>query len=101
MPITTAVRTDRDKVRPRNEDAVGLFPELQTYVVADGLGGGQVASPPAPAPSRPYGIHCDIVRKAGTNLQQAGDVLVDLANARGGQDDSTVVALRYSPALER
>ena len=39
MPITTAVRTDRGKVRPRNEDAFGLFPDLQTYVVADGMGG--------------------------------------------------------------
>jgi len=41
MPITTAVRTDRGKVRPRNEDAFGLFPDLQTYIVADGMGGQQ------------------------------------------------------------
>ncbi len=39
MSITTAVRTDCGKVRPRNEDAFGLFPDLQTYVVADGMGG--------------------------------------------------------------
>jgi CheY-like chemotaxis protein len=39
----------------------------------------------------------DIVRKVGANLQQACDVLVELTNARGGRDDSTVVALRYSP----
>jgi protein phosphatase len=44
-------------------------------------------------------IHA-VVRKVGTNLQQACDVLVELANARGGRDDSTVVALRYSPASE-
>jgi protein phosphatase len=41
MFITTAFRTDRGKVRPRNEDAFGLFPDLQTYVVADGMGGQQ------------------------------------------------------------
>jgi serine/threonine protein phosphatase PrpC len=41
MPITTAVRTDRGKVRPWNADVFGLFPELQTYVVADGMGGQQ------------------------------------------------------------
>jgi serine/threonine protein phosphatase PrpC len=40
------------------------------------------------------------VRKEETNLQQVCDVLVELAYARGGQDDSTVVALRYSPASE-
>ena len=38
-----------------------------------------------------------IVRKGGTNLQQSCDVLVELANARGGRDDSTVVALHYYP----
>src|SRR6478672_5122084 len=41
MSITTAVRSDRGKVRPRNEDAFGLFPDLHTYVVADGMGGQQ------------------------------------------------------------
>jgi serine/threonine protein phosphatase PrpC len=41
MSITTAVRTYRGKDRSHNEDAFGLFPELQTYVVADGMGGGQ------------------------------------------------------------
>ena len=41
MTITSAVRTDRGKVRSRNEDAFGIFPELQTYVVADGIGGQQ------------------------------------------------------------
>jgi serine/threonine protein phosphatase PrpC len=39
MTISTAVRTDHRKVRPRNEDAFGLLPDLQTYVVADGMGG--------------------------------------------------------------
>ena len=37
------------------------------------------------------------VRKAETNLQHACDGLVEFAHARGGQDDGTVVALRYSP----
>jgi protein phosphatase len=255
MPITTAVRTDRGKVRPRNEDAFGLFPDLRTYIVADGMGGGergiiastlavetirhtlldadvqvQTQSRTQLQPSqrllhavyrahtqvkelshRELGLlgisttvaavafnlpcetavichvgntrvyrlrdavlelltedhtvaqqlvraglmspqewrasryrHCltqavgvgpevhptvrieapqsgdlflicsdgvyrdiadeeihEIARKAGTNLQQACDALVELANARGGQDDSTVVALRYSPAPER
>jgi serine/threonine protein phosphatase PrpC len=40
----------------------------------------------------------DLMRKVGTNLQQACDGLVELTNARGGRDDSTVVALRYCPA---
>ena len=254
MSITTAVRTDCGKVRSRNEDAFGLFPDLQTYVVADGMGGqqgGTLASTLAVEtirhalldtgvqarassleqlqPSQPLlnavyrahtqvlevshrqlellgmgttvaavafdssqesavichvgntrvyrlreavleqltedhtvaqqfvraglmspqewrtsryrhvltqaigvgpevhptvriespqagdlflicsdGVYRDlvdeeiraIVWKAGTNLQQACDVLVELAHARGGRDDSTVVALRYSPASE-
>jgi PPM family protein phosphatase len=41
----------------------------------------------------------DIVRAAGADLQQACDLLVDLANARGGRDDSTVVALRYQDEM--
>src|SRR3712207_4734379 len=41
MPIISAVRTARGTGRPRNKDACGLFPELQTYGVADGLGGQQ------------------------------------------------------------
>ena len=255
MFITTAVRTDRGKVRSRNEDTFGLFPDLQTYVVADGMGGGQggilastltvetihqalldtdaqglTSSRAQLQPSQPllhavyrahtqvkelshselglsgvsttvaavaFNLPCEtavichvgntrvyrlrdavlelltedhtvaqqlvraglmspqewrtsryrhlltqavgvgpevhpsvrieapqsgdlflicsdgvyrditneeireIVRKEETNLQQACDVLVELANARGGQDDSTVVALRYSPASER
>ena len=255
MPIITAVRTDRGKVRPRNEDTFGLFPDLQTYVVADGMGGGeggiiastlavetirhtlldtdvQVQTPSRTQlqPSQPllhavyrahtqvkelshselglsgmsttvaavaFNLPCEtavichvgntrvyrlrdavlelltedhtvgqqlvragvvspqelitcryrhrltqavgvgpevhptvrlespqsgdlflicsdgvyrdiadeeihaIVRQAETNLQQVCDMLVELANARGGQDDSTVVALRYSPASER
>lgn len=255
MPIAAAVRTDRGKVRPRNEDAFGLFPDLQAYVVADGMGGGQggiIASTLAVEtirralldadvqvqtpgrtqlqPSQPllravcrahtqvkelghsdlgllgmsttvatvaFNLPCetavichvgntrvyrlrdavlelltedhtvaqqlvraglmspqewrasryrhlltqavgvgpevhpavrieapqsgdlflicsdgvyrditdeeihDIVRKEETNLQQVCDVLVELANARGGQDDSTIVALRYSPVSER
>jgi serine/threonine protein phosphatase PrpC len=37
----------------------------------------------------------DTVLAANTDLQQACDALVELANARGGRDDSTIVALRY------
>lgn len=47
MLIQGAVKTDIGKVRSRNEDAVGFFPESALYVVADGMGGlvgGQVAS---------------------------------------------------------
>jgi hypothetical protein len=45
--IRGAARTDRGKVRPKNEDAFGFFPDTSFYVVADGMGGylgGQVAS---------------------------------------------------------
>ncbi|MGH7964381.1 MAG: PP2C family protein-serine/threonine phosphatase, partial [Candidatus Binatia bacterium] len=47
MQIHSAVKTDRGRVRQRNEDAFGLFPTLNLYVVADGLGGhvgGEIAS---------------------------------------------------------
>ena len=42
-----ALRTDTGKVRPLNEDAIGLEPSAQLYVLADGLGGynaGEIAS---------------------------------------------------------
>jgi len=47
MVIHGAVRTKRGKVRRTNEDAFGFFPDLQLYMVADGLGGhagGEIAS---------------------------------------------------------
>jgi serine/threonine protein phosphatase PrpC len=37
-----------------------------------------------------------IVRTRGANLQHTCDALVELAKVRGGCEDSTVVALRYS-----
>lgn len=45
--IRAAARTDVGKQRTANEDAVGVFPELSLFVVADGVGGhaaGEVAS---------------------------------------------------------
>lgn len=39
--------SDRGKVRTSNEDAIGLFPEMNLFLVADGMGGhagGEVAS---------------------------------------------------------
>jgi serine/threonine protein phosphatase PrpC len=38
------------------------------------------------------------VTQEGVNLQDACDTLVDLANERGGQDNSTVILLRYRPS---
>jgi protein phosphatase len=45
--LEIAGKTDPGKVRERNEDSIGLDPELGLYVVADGMGGhnsGEVAS---------------------------------------------------------
>ena len=42
----------------------------------------------------------DIVVRAGADLQKACDVLIDLANARGGRDNSTIIILRCDSAGE-
>lgn len=47
MSIYGAVRTDTGKVRAKNEDASGFFPDSAFFVVADGMGGhagGEIAS---------------------------------------------------------
>lgn len=47
MRITAIGQSDIGLVRKKNQDALGLFPELGLYIVADGMGGrpaGEVAS---------------------------------------------------------
>ena len=50
--------TARGKGRPRNEDAVGLFPELQRTSLPMAWEEGRGASSPALSPSRPYARRC-------------------------------------------
>ena len=39
MSICGAVKTDTGKVRAKNEDSSGFFPDAAFYIVADGMGG--------------------------------------------------------------
>ena len=90
------------RYRHRLTQAVGVGPEVQPAVRIEAPQTGDlflICSDGIYRDITDEEIHT-IVRKEETNLQQVCDVLVELAHARGGRDDSTVVALRYSPALE-
>ncbi len=94
-PLEFAWRSDRGRVRVRNEDAVVCVPELGVVVVADGIGGasaGDVASetaariiserflrqpPPVDEPRR-----AQLLAEAAIN--EANGAIVDLARSREG-----------------
>jgi protein phosphatase len=94
-PLEFAWRSDRGRVRARNEDAVACMPESGIVVVADGIGGasaGDVASqtaariiserfarqpPPVDEPRR-----ARLLAEAAIN--EANGAIVDLARSREG-----------------
>lgn len=94
-PLELAWRSDRGRVRQRNEDAVVCLPEIRVVVVADGIGGasaGDVASdtaariiserfqrqpPPLDEPRR-----AQLLAEAAVN--EANVAIVDLARHREG-----------------
>lgn len=83
MPWQSAHRTDTGRVRPHNEDALLVRPDLGLYAVADGMGGhaaGEVASTIAVATiereaeqaaargALPYDVVADAVRRANAAI---------------------------------
>jgi protein phosphatase len=117
MSITSAVQTDRGKVRLRNEDAFGLFPDLHVYIVADGMGGqagGVVAStlavetmqrvlrdthaharPPSPALRDPSQQLVSAVQQAHTQVLDLSHRQLELLGM-----GTTVAAVAFDPQAE-
>lgn len=98
VELLAAGMTDVGKVRAMNQDAIGMFPDTQIWLVADGMGGhahGEVASQAIidAAADIEWGRLADRIRSFESALQRVNRHLMSRARELGGQVmGSTVVA---------